>query len=105
MPAAARGNGTDSVFSKTGTKKRCAAPVTTSTAACSGDVFVNSIGAVRIGDVVALHAAAGCGPDTSRLSSASSTVFINGRGAGRIGDQYTPDNTITSGSPTVFFGG
>ncbi len=105
MPAAARGNGTDSVFSKTGTGKGCKSPVTTSTAACSSNVFANGIGIVRLGDLIAVHAKAGCSPDTSTLSSGSSTVFINGQGAGRIGDQYTSDNTITSGSETVFIGG
>lgn len=105
MPAAARGNGTDSVFSKTGTAKRCRAPVTTSTAVCSGNVFANGVGIVRIGDIVAMHLKGGCSPDTSTLSSGSGTVFINGVGAGRIGDQYSSDNTIISGSPTVFIGG
>ena len=105
MPAAARGDGTDTVFSKTGTGKNCSAPKTTSTDACSKNTFVNGKGAVRIGDVVAPHEAGGCGPDTSTLSKSSTTVFINGKGAGRLGDQYTADNTITSGSPNVFIGG
>lgn len=105
MPAAARGNGVDSVFSKTGTGRGCRSPVTTATAACSEDVFAIGVGIVRFGDVVATHAASGCSPDTSTLSSASNTVFINSRRAGRIGDQYSSDNTIISGSPTVFIGG
>jgi uncharacterized Zn-binding protein involved in type VI secretion len=104
MPAAARGNGSDSVFSKTGAGRKCRFPRSTATNGCSGNVFINGIGAVRIGDAVASHPRAGCAPDTSTLTSASSKVFVNGRGAGRIGDQYTSDNTITSGSSTVFFG-
>lgn len=105
MPAAARGNGADSVFSKTGVKRNCASPTTTSTDECSGNVFINGIGAVRIGDKVMLHNKGGCVPDESTLTSSSGTVFINGKGAGRIGDQYTSDNTITSGSENVLIGG
>jgi uncharacterized Zn-binding protein involved in type VI secretion len=105
MPAAARGNGTDSVFSKTGSGPNCPSPVNTATDQCSSDVFIEGDGVVREGDQVAAHPAAGCGPDNSVLTSFSATVFINGKGAGRIGDEYTGDNTITSGSGTVFIGG
>lgn len=104
MPPAARGNGSDSVFSKTGTGKNCGSPVSTATNECSGDTFVENIGVVRIGDKVAPHPAGGCGPDESGLTKSSTTVFVNGRGAGRIGDEYTSDNIVTSGSTTVFIG-
>jgi uncharacterized Zn-binding protein involved in type VI secretion len=103
MPAAARANGNDSVFSRTGTGKNCGSAMTTSTGVGSGNVFINGIPGIRAGDAVALHPAGGCGPDTSGLSGGSSKVFINGRGAARIGDQYGSDNIITSGSSTVFF--
>jgi uncharacterized Zn-binding protein involved in type VI secretion len=105
MPEAARGDGVDSVASLTGSGINCAFPLTTATDECSGDVFVNGTGIVREGDQVAAHPAAGCGPDNSVLTTFSATVFINGKGAGRKGDQYTGDNTITSGSATVFIGG
>lgn len=101
---AARGNGTDSVFSKTGTGKKCVRPVQTSTAQCSGDVFADGIGVVRLGDMVKLHARPPCVPDTSVCTKASTTVFANGKGVARIGDQYTSDNIITSGSSSVFIG-
>jgi uncharacterized Zn-binding protein involved in type VI secretion len=104
MPAAARGNSTDSVQSKTGVGASCNSPQTTATNECSSDVFVNTIGAVRKGDKVALHPASGCGPDQSTLTKSSGTVFVNGKGAGRKGDEYTSDNTITSGSGNVFIG-
>jgi uncharacterized Zn-binding protein involved in type VI secretion len=104
MPPVARGNGTDSVFSKTGTGKNCPNPVGTATAACSGDVLANGIGVVRLGDAVAAHNAAGCGPDGSAISAASGTVFANFRNLARIGDLYTGDNIITSGSSSVFSG-
>lgn len=105
MPAAARGDGVDTVDSLTGVGTNCAAPTTTATNECSGNVFVNGTGAVREGDKVAEHNKTGCVPDESVLTTFSSTVFINGKGAGRLGDQYTPDNTISSGSPNVFIGG
>ena len=108
MPAAARGDGVDEVFSETGSggsKPGCPSPLDTATDACSGNVFANGTGIVRIGDTVEPHVAGGCGTDQSPLTSASGTVFVNGRGAGRIGDEYTSDNTITSGSQNVFIGG
>lgn len=104
MPPVARGNGTDSVFSKTGSGKDCVSPLTTATDICSDDVFFNTIGAVRIGDAVANHAAGGCSPDMSTLTSSSGSVFVNNKGVARIGDQYTGDNTITSGSSDIFIG-
>jgi uncharacterized Zn-binding protein involved in type VI secretion len=105
MPEAARGDGVDTVASKTGSGRRCASPSTTATDQCSGDVFANGTGIVREGDRVQLHSASGCGSDTSVLTTFSGTVYINGKRAGRKGDQYTSDNTITSGSPDVFIGG
>ena len=105
MPPVARGNGTDSVFSKTGSGRKCASPLTTETDQCSGNVFANNNGVVRFGDQVAAHPAAGCSNDGSTITTRSSTVFANNLGVARIGDEYTSDNTITSGSANVFAGG
>jgi uncharacterized Zn-binding protein involved in type VI secretion len=102
MPAVARGNGVDSVFSRTGTGRNCGSPITTSTGVATSTVFINGIPAVIQGNLVGAHPAGGCGPDLSTLSSFSGTVFANGGGLGRIGDQYSSDNIITSGSSTVF---
>lgn len=104
MPPAARALGTDTVFSKTGTGKKCPRPRTTATGGGSGDTYFNGIPAVRQGDMVAPHPAGGCGPDVSSLTSYSSKVFVNGKGVGRIGDEYTGDNIITSGSTDIFCG-
>lgn len=104
MPAIARSNGNDRVLSLTGTGKFCLAPIQTSTGAGSSTVFVNGIPVVKLTDPVAPHPFGGCGPDTSVLTVGSSLVFANGKGIGRIGDQYTGDNTIISGSQTVFSG-
>lgn len=104
MPAVVRGNGADTVFSKTGAGTNCAQPLVTATAECSSDVFVEGYGVVREDDQIQYHTTVGCVPDTSRLTTFSSTVYINGKKAARIGDKYTDDNTITSGSTTVFIG-
>lgn len=69
----------------------------------SSDVFINGIGAVRIGDHFALH----CNPFTCHdgvESSGSSTVFINGRAAARIGDSISCGDIIAEGSQNVFAG-
>lgn len=104
MPAAARANGVDTVFSRTGTGRNCGSALITSTGTGTATVFINSIPAVYQGNPVASHPAGGCGPDLSTLSSFSGTVFANGGGLGRIGDQYSSDNTIISGSSDVFAG-
>lgn len=104
MKNAARGDQVDSVYSLTGTGLNCGSPLNTFTDECSPTVFANGTGIVREGDRVYPHPRAGCSTDDSVLTTFSSTVFINGKGAGRIGDQYTSDNTITSGSSTVFIG-
>lgn len=107
MPAIARGNGTDSVASDTGSGYLCGSPSTTATDACSGDVYANAIGVVRIGDAVAVHTMSGCGPESPGLSTSSPNVFVNGKGCGRLGDNYAGDgaNIITSGSGNVFVNG
>lgn len=80
----------------------------------STNVFVNSIGIVRLGDKMVAH------PDgtictstpvlhSPALSEASTSVFANGKGIGRIGDKYNSDghmdHVIISGSTNVFVGG
>lgn len=105
MPAVARANGIDTVFSLTGTGRNCRSPINTVTGPGSSTVFVNGHPTVVDGDPVGSHPAQGCGPDLSTLTTFSSTVLVGGKALGRIGDQYSADNTITSGSSTVFAGG
>ena len=109
MPAVARANGVDSVFSLTGSGRGCRSPriprPSTGPATYTGVVVGSSLDPIVLeGDIVGDHPFIGCGPDTSALDTFSTTVFINNRKVGRIGDQYTPDNVITSGFPTVFIG-
>lgn len=70
----------------------------------SGDVFVNSIGVVRKGDVNQTHAFGGRGCSSKHqiaLSDGSPTVFVNGKPIGRVGDG---SEALASGSPNVFSG-
>lgn len=107
MPAAARGDGVDSVASATGSGFLCASPLTTATDVCSTNVFVNNIGSVRQSDTVTPHTMTGCGVEAPGLSTYSPNVFVNGLGMGRLGDNYAGDgsNIITSGSANVFTNG
>jgi uncharacterized Zn-binding protein involved in type VI secretion len=105
MPKVARGDQVDTVASLTGSGLLCAFPLTTSTNVCSSTVFANGTGIVREGDLINPHPKTGCVTDTSVVTTFSASVWIDGKRAARLGDQYTGDNTITSGSPNVYFGG
>jgi uncharacterized Zn-binding protein involved in type VI secretion len=103
MPEVARKDGADTIATNHGCDS------TTVTDEGSSDVFINSIGAVRAGDLTASHTVEVgdppvCVPHTVPLSTFSSTVFVNGRGIGRKGDFYN-GHQLTSGSPNVFAGG
>lgn len=78
----------------------------TNTLVCSSDVFVNSIGAVRIGDACLGHTidvGPECLPCGPVLNESSIKVFVNGRGLGRVGDAYHKHRIIT-GADNVFAG-
>jgi uncharacterized Zn-binding protein involved in type VI secretion len=79
--------------------------MTVTGAATVTTVLVGGSYVVVFGDYVGDHPNASCGPDTSTLSSASSTVFVGRSRVGRVGDEYSFDNIIVSGFPTVFVGG
>lgn len=107
MPPVARGSGQDTVFSITGSGRRCQSPIETTTNECSNSVFLNDYGIVRKNDKVGVHnksQGGACVPDESTLDTFSNSVFANDLEIGRIGDEYTSDNTITSGSLNVFSG-
>jgi uncharacterized Zn-binding protein involved in type VI secretion len=107
MPAVARANGSDSVFSIDGVGKGCRFPTDTTTGTnTQTNVLVEGIYVVIQGDVVGIHNKSGCTPDESELTTCSSKVFVNGKGIARIGDSYTTQsiNYIKSGSAKVFAG-
>lgn len=72
----------------------------------SPTVFVNSLPAVRVGDV-GIHAVC-CGPNMYKTAKGSGTVFINGKKAVRKGDKTTHcggSGKMIMGSGNVFTGG
>ena len=106
MPAVARRDEIDTVASPDGSGPCCSASSTQFTEEGSTNVFVNSIGAVRLGDTMIVHLYPGpcCAPHNPPLTSSSTTVFVNSKGVGRVGDDYQA-HIISSGSSNVFAGG
>jgi len=100
MPAVARKSGTDSVSTGHG----CTG--TTSTQAGSSSVFVDGIGACRLGDAITVHtipAGNACVPHTAVINAGSSSVFVDGIAIARNGDS-ADSGSISSGSGSVFAG-
>lgn len=71
--------------------------------AASGNVFINGIGAHRVGDAWAVHC---CGPSchASTMGSGSGTVFVNGSPLARVGDSVACGSAAAQGSSNVFAG-
>lgn len=70
----------------------------------SGDVYINGLGAHRVGDGWPTHYC----PPASHASitvGGSGSVFVNGRPATRIGDPLDCGDRCNTGSPNVFIGG
>lgn len=100
MPAVARKSGTDTVA----TGHLC--DTTTTTNAGSSSVFVNGIGACRLGDAIMIHTfpvGQSCVPHTAVINAGSGTVFVDGIAIARLGDSADA-GSITSGSSNVFAG-
>ena len=70
----------------------------------SSDVFINGIGAHRVGDHWVTHCNPAPSCHDSTLSSGSSTVFVNGQALGRIGDSIGCGSVCADGSNNVFAG-
>lgn len=119
MPAVALSAGSSSVSCTDGAKGASCAKnkwhwdtgTTQASDAGSPDVFVEGIGVVREGDVMASHPdGVPCVPapvnHAPALSTFSPNVFVNGKALGRVGDKYDSDghkdHTIASGAGTVF---
>ena len=72
---------------------------------CSSNVFVNTIGISREGDVNHPHKVPpGCGLHQKPIATGSTTVFINNKGCGRIGDDISNCTSVASGSVNTFAG-
>ncbi|MBF9000105.1 MULTISPECIES: PAAR domain-containing protein [Vibrio] len=99
MPSAARVGDID-------TGHGCFPP--TAVTAGSGDVFINGIASVRVGDPLQMHACP-CptmphGAHGRSMAAGSSTVKINGLAAVRVGDAVDCGGTIAVGSGNVNIG-
>jgi len=69
----------------------------------SSDVFVNGLGAHRVGDSWAVHC---CGTPChgSIQASGSGSVFVNGKAVARVGDSIACGSSNATGSSNVFIG-
>jgi uncharacterized Zn-binding protein involved in type VI secretion len=86
------------------TSDPCGAPPHPPTAG-SGNVFVNGIPAVRVGDPYAPHPCPASPPHGSSASKGSGTVFVNKIPVHRIGDDISCGSKGNSGSGDVIAGG
>jgi len=72
----------------------------------SPDVFINGLGAHRVGDHWEPHTCPPI-PEThdGQAAAGSPNVFVNGRALCRVGDPVTCGDTMCQGSPNVFVNG
>ncbi len=106
MPAAARLGDSEAGTCDLG-KKCCPHGRNGTNSAVSGNVFINGLGAHRLGDTGPCNCPHG---GTFATTGGSGTVFINGRAAVRVGDATTcqtcgKGGSHTTGSGNVFIGG
>ena len=104
MPAVARSDMVDTVFSPHGTAKQCRVATTQSTQEGVSKVYVEGILAVNVGKLMKEHPMIGCSPHAPGLDAGSSKVLCEDSGIARIGDVYGQEHPITSGSSKVFAG-
>ena len=100
MPAVARGQSRDTV-----TTNHSPCSTTTTTNACSSNVFVNDIGVHRQGDLNTTHSIPcgdSCCSHSVELTAGSDSVIVNGKGIARVGDRYSGCGEVSTGSNNVF---
>ncbi|MBO4351625.1 MAG: PAAR domain-containing protein [Proteobacteria bacterium] len=81
----------------------CAHPCVGPIIDASNDVFINGLGAARVGDP-GVHSVC-CGPNTYKCAEGSPNVFVNGKAMVRKGDKTEHcggDGQMIMGSPNVF---
>lgn len=66
----------------------------------SDSVFINGLGAHRVGDHWVTHCCVSC--HDGLLSTGSPNVFVNDKKLGRVGDQISCGSLVMTGSPNVF---
>lgn len=71
----------------------------------STNVFINGLGAHRVGDAWRPHTSSPIEPPHgSVLKSGSPSVFVNGLSLGRVSDPIVCGSVCAEGSPDVFVG-
>lgn len=68
----------------------------------SEDVFINSLGAGRVGDHYSPHGCIVHPSHPDNIAEGSPDVFINGKPAGRVGDSVSIGGSVRDGSSNVF---
>jgi uncharacterized Zn-binding protein involved in type VI secretion len=74
-------------------------------AVASPNVFVNSLGSHRVGDLWEEHGCAVCKDHDTVQDSGSPNVFVNGMAHARIGDALACGSSNETGSGNVFING
>ena len=72
---------------------------------CSQNVFINKLGAGRVGDHYASHGCITHPGHQDVIAAGSSSVFINGKPAARVGAAVSIGGAVQDGSGDVFIGG
>jgi hypothetical protein len=106
MPAVARSNYVDNVFSPHGLGYKCRSPSTQTTDEGASKVFAQGTLVVVDDNKMIQHNMPNCIPHSPipTLDSGSSKVFVEGKGIARIGDIYGGEHPIISGCSKVFSG-
>jgi uncharacterized Zn-binding protein involved in type VI secretion len=65
-------------------------------------VFINNLGAHRVGDHWIVHCSGKC--HDSHQAKGAPTVFVNGKSLARVGDQIACGSFNAEGSPNVIAG-
>ncbi len=71
----------------------------------SPNVFINGLGAGRVGDQYTPHGCVLHSSHSDSIATGSGSVFINGKPAARVGDAVSIGGTVQNGSGDVFIGG
>jgi uncharacterized Zn-binding protein involved in type VI secretion len=68
----------------------------------SGDIFMENLGTVRVGDPFAVHCKPSFGCHSGVEASGSPNVYANNRPVARVGDAISCGSVCAQGASTVF---
>ena len=67
----------------------------------SGDVLIDGLPVLRVGDALAPHVKPGSPPHPRKVAAGSPSIFVNGRPVARVGDAIDCGGKMQQGSGTV----